>query len=169
MNTVNPKVTLSLAVSLALCVLITPAEAEKRQVSGTDIAGPVISETKSNPGGVPGHEIIQRVTHYTTTSSDPELDGTQGISYMQLDSTGGTGSHRGYAVQTYKNGDKDITYNEGTHTLTIMDDGSWEANWEGTWKVISGTGKFENMKGSGTYKGKGTPKGSSTDWVGEKE
>ena len=51
----------------------------------------------------------------------------------------------------------------------FKEDGSWEATWEGTWKATGGTGKFKNIKGGGTYRGKATAQGASTDWEGEVE
>ena len=44
-----------------------------------------------------------------------------------------------------------------------------KTTWEGTWKMTGGTGKFKNIKGSGTYRGKATAEGSSTEWEGEVE
>ena len=165
----NPKIILSLATALAVGALITPAKADKKQISGTDMWDSVISETVSYPGDAPNHVISQRVRRYTTTSADPDLDGTEGLLYMQTDSMAGTGSHRGYAVRTYKDGDKSFASVEGTHQIISTDGGAWELNSEGTWTVTGGTGKFENAKGSGTYTGKATPKGGSTDWEGELE
>jgi hypothetical protein len=169
MSIVHPKIILFLAATLACSTLITSAKAEKKQISGTDTWGPVVSETMSYPGDVPNHEISQRVRRYTTTSTEPDLDGTEGLLYMQADSMAGTGSHRGYAVRTYKDGDKSFASVEGTHKMTSTDGGSWELTLEGTWKVTGGTGRFENAKGSGTYNGEIIPKGGGTDWKGEIE
>jgi hypothetical protein len=40
---------------------------------------------------------------------------------------------------------------------------------EGTFKVIGGTGKFKNIKGGGTYRGKATAEGASTEFEGDVE
>jgi hypothetical protein len=48
-------------------------------------------------------------------------------------------------------------------------DGSWKTTWEGTWKVTGGTGKFKNIKGGGTYRGKATAQEALTEWEGEVE
>jgi hypothetical protein len=43
------------------------------------------------------------------------------------------------------------------------------STWEGTYKIIGGTGKFKNIKGSGTYRGKATAEGASEEFEGEAE
>ena len=59
---------------------------------------------------------------------------------------------------------------EGTHKTTVKEDGSSGRTWEGTNKITGGTGKFKNIKGSGTYRGKGTAERvSSSEWEGEVE
>jgi hypothetical protein len=40
---------------------------------------------------------------------------------------------------------------------------------EGTYEVSGGTGKFKNIKGSGTYRGKATLEGASSEFEGEEE
>ena len=53
---------------------------------------------------------------------------------------------------------------------TFKEDGSRETTtWEGTYKATGGTGKFKNIKGGGTYRGKATAEGASEDWEGEME
>ena len=39
----------------------------------------------------------------------------------------------------------------------------------GTWKVTGGTGKFKNIKGSGTSRGKATAQEVLEEWEGEVE
>ena len=105
----------------------------------------------------------------TTTSSDPDWDGTEEIVYGQNDHVAGTGTHRGYFRRLFKNGDTDYGSYEGMHKTTVKEDGSWEATWEGTYKMTGGTGKFKNIKGGGTYRGKATAQGASTEFEGEVE
>jgi hypothetical protein len=146
--------------------------AEKKKITATNKEGPPISRTvvPPGPGDDPKHELDALLIYRdTTTSSDPDHDGTEQIRYEQDDQVAGTGTHRGYFRRLFKNGDTDYGSYEGTHKTTAKADGSWETTWEGTWKVIGGTGKFKNIKGGGTYRGKATAQGSSTDWEGEVE
>ena len=122
------------------------------------------------PGDDPNHElVVLAIRRDTTTSPDPEWNGTEQIVYEQSDSVAGTGTHRGYYVRLHKNGDIDYGPFEGTHKTTVKEDGSWETTWEGTFKIIGGTGKFKNDKGSGTYRGKATAQESINEWEGDIE
>ena len=147
--------------------------AEKKQIMGTNKHGPLISRTvvPPGPGDDPKHELVAlMIRRDTTTSSDPDWNETEVIHYEQDDQVAGTGTHRGYYVRLHKNGDIDYGPFEGTHKTSFKEDGSWEATtWEVTWKSIGGTGKFKNIKGSGTYRGKATAEGASTEWEGETE
>jgi hypothetical protein len=91
------------------------------------------------------------------------------IVYQQSDEVAGTGTHRGYFRRLFKNGDTDFGSYEGTIKRTVKEDASWEAMWEGTSKVTGGTGKFKNIKGGGTYRGKATAEGASTEFELEVE
>ena len=146
---------------------------EKKKVMGTNKFGPTISKTvvPPGPGDDPKHELTVLAIHRaTTTSPDPDINGSEVILYEQADDVAGTGTSRGYFLRLYKNGDRDYGTFEGTHKTTFKEDGSWEATtWEGTWKVIGGTGKWKNIKGSGTVRGKATAEGASEDWEGERE
>jgi hypothetical protein len=148
--------------------------AEKKKIMGTHKSGPVISHTvvSLGPGDDPKHELVVLEIHRdTTTSSDPDWNEAEHTVYEQHDSVAGTGTHRGYYINLLKNGDTEYGLYEGTFKTTFKEDGSWEATtWEGTFKVSGGTGKFKNIKGSGTYRGKATPaEGASTEFEGEVE
>ena len=122
------------------------------------------------PGDDPKHElVVLAIYRATTTSSDPDIDGTEFIAYEQADEVAGTGTSRGYYTRLHKNGDIDYGTYEQTHKTTVKEDGSWETTWEGTYKVIGGTGKFKNDKGSGTFRGKATAEGSLDEFEGESE
>jgi hypothetical protein len=122
-----------------------------------------------SPGDDPKHELVMFVRRDTTTSSDPDWNETELIVYQQSDEVAGTGTHRGYFRRLFKNGDTDYGSYEGMHKRTVKEDGSWEATWEGTSKVTGGTGKFKNIKGGGTYRGKATAEGASTEFELEVE
>ena len=162
-----------IAAFVAVSLSFSAQAAEKKKVMGTNKQGPWISRTfvPPGPGDDPNHElVVLAIRRDTTTSPDPDLNGTEQIVYDQSDSVAGTGTHRGYFVRHYKNGDTEYGTYEGTHKSTFKEDGSWlETTWEGTYKVIGGTGKFKNIKGSGTYRGKATAEGASTEWEGEVE
>jgi hypothetical protein len=142
---------IGLAISFALPIYAQ----EKKKLMGTNKQGPVISQTvvPLGPGDDPKHKLtVLSIRRDTTTSPDPDHDGTEQIVYEQADEVAGTGTVRGYFRRLFKNGDTDYGPFEGTFKTTFKADGSWETTtWEGTWKVIGGTGKFKNIKGGGTY------------------
>jgi hypothetical protein len=145
---------------------------EKKKVMGTNKFGPPISRTvmPPSPGDDPKHELVVLEIHRaTTTSPDPDFNGTELIIYQQRDSVAGTGTSMGYFRRLFKNGDTDYGTFENTHKTTVKEDGSWETTWESTWKLSGGTGKFKNAKGSGTSRGKATAEGAAEDWEGERE
>jgi hypothetical protein len=169
--------------TLVAATLILPAlaslsfsaqAAEKKKIMGTHKSGPVISHTvvPLGPGDDPKHELVVLDIHRdTTTSSDPDWNEAEHIVYEQHDQVAGTGTHWGYDTNLFKNGDIEYGTYEGTFKTTFKEDGSWkETTWEGTFKVIGGTGKFKNIKGSGTYRGKATAaEGAITEFEGEVE
>jgi hypothetical protein len=142
----------------------------KKKITGTNKHGPPISRTVVSPGDDPKHELVLlEISRCTTTSSDADWNETEQIDYNQADQVAGTGTNRGYFRRLHKNGDIDYGSWEGTHKTTVKEDGSSETTWETTWKTHGGTGKFKNIKGSGTARGKATAQESSTDWEGEIE
>ena len=147
--------------------------AEKKKVMGTNKWEPPICRTvmPPGPGDDPKHKlVVLTIYRATTTSSDPDDDGTEITTYEQSDGVAGTGTHWGYFRRLHKNGDIDYGTYEGTFKTTVKEDGSWEATtWEGTWKSLGGTGKFKNTKGNGTYRGKATAQGAIAEWEGEAE
>jgi hypothetical protein len=167
--------------TLVAATLILPAlaslsfsaqAAEKKKVMGTNKFEPPICRTvvPPGPGDDPKHElVVLAIYRSTTTSPDPDINGSELIDYDQADEVAGTGTQRGYFRRLYKNGDTDYGSYEGTHKTTVKEDGSWETTWEGTWKSLGGTGKFKNIKGSGTVRGKATAQGASEEFEGEVE
>jgi hypothetical protein len=147
--------------------------AEKKKIMGIHKSGPVISQTvvPLGPGDDPKHKlVVLEIRRDTTSSSDPDLNETEHMVYEQRDEVAGTGTHRGYFINLLKNGDTEYGTYEGTFKTTFKEDGSWvTTTWEGTYKESGGTGKFKNIKGSGTYRGKATAEGASTEFEGEEE
>ena len=142
----------------------------KKKITGTNKHTAPISRTVVSLGDDPKHElVVLEIGRQTTTSSDPDWNETEQFDYTQADQVAGTGTHRGYFRRLYKNGETSYGSYEGMHKTTVKDDGSWEATWEGTWKFNGGTGKFKNIKGGGTYRGKATAQESSTEFEGEVE
>jgi hypothetical protein len=145
---------------------------EKKKITGTNKWGPPICRTvvPPGPGDDPKHDlVVLAIYRATTTSPDPDDNGTEIIVYEQADEVAGTGTARGYFRRLLKNGDIVYGTYENTHKTTVKEGGSWETTWEATWKDVGGTGKFKDIKGSGTYRGKATAQEALTEFEGEVE
>jgi hypothetical protein len=84
-----------IAVFVVVFLSFSAQAAEKKRIKGTDKGGPTISRTVVSPGDDPKHELAMTIHRDTTTSPDPEWDGTEVMVYDQSDSVAGTGTHRG--------------------------------------------------------------------------
>src|SRR5262245_37724929 len=144
-------------------------QAEQKKVSGMDKFGPMISETSMPLGDVANHRLVMSVRRDTTTSPDPEFNETELIVHSQNDVFATGNTHKGYARRLFKNGDTTYAQYEGATKVAAKGDGSQEVTWEGRWQFTSGTGKFKNIKGGGTYRGRITGQGALTSWEGEVE
>ena len=65
----------------------------------------------------------------------------------------GNGSHHGYSKITDKDGHFYFHKWQGKVAATKSPEGKTALKWEGTWFITRGSGKWENAKGEGTYKG----------------
>ena len=64
----------------------------------------------------------------------------------------GNGTHSGIA--TFSFGGNTVVKRFTGAVKTVMKDGKPESTFSGTWKVISGTGDYAKITGSGTYSGR---------------
>ena len=158
-----------IAVLVAVAWSFSAQAAEKKKILGTTQRIRVVATTIASPDDVPNHHIVQSVVMWVTTSSDPHWNGAELIVYNQVDNIAGRGSLRGYGIGSHKDGDKSYTSHEGTFKRITKEGGAWEEITEGKFQWTGGTGKFENIKGSGTYKARTTAEGSTVNWEGEVE
>jgi hypothetical protein len=90
-----------------------------------------------------------------------EIDGVKAKTAVDVgvaEARGSSGTNHGYNVSTMDNGDKVSVSYQGTAQMSK--DGS--GTFKGTWRWISGTGKFKGIKGSGTFKGSQMADGTSS-------
>jgi len=152
-----------LAVSVVI-FLSTSVHAEKMKITGKNKTMRIISQTTGDPGDKDGHMLMQTVTLSQTTSSDENWNDTRMLDIQQADQMGETGTHTGYGYHLHKGGDRTFFKYWGTQKST----GAEMSN-EGKYEWTGGTGKFQNIKGGGTYTCKGTMTSSECDWQGEVE
>jgi hypothetical protein len=79
----------------------------------------------------------------------------------------GNGFHQGYVEFTKDDGTTFAKW-KGEITTTLAADSTKVTSFEGKFSYIGGTGKYENIQGSGTYTGQFTSNTTLTaDWEGE--
>ena len=111
------------------------------------------------------HEITQQVGIGDMKGSNPDFRVKEEWTYTHSDTIDGTGTERGYFLDTHEDGSHTYGTFEGAIKQSSKPDGSWEVVWEGTYKYAGGSEKYKNIKGSGTYRGKS----SSQDPGGREE
>lgn len=95
-------------------------------------------------GDEEGHVIAiyeQKQMYFNENTGEKTPSTTFGI--MDLNIKTGQGSGRGYGVSFFKDGAKTFRTWEGKSV--------GEGHWKGTYSLIKGTGKYEGIKGGGTW------------------
>jgi hypothetical protein len=98
-----------------------------------------------------GHVIGAQTRQDRSSSADAEWDDASFIVNGQFDWINGSGRAWGYGIQILKSGDKIFSKYSGNLRRSGEGD-QWQTVGEGTEEIYGGTGKFANVKGSGTFK-----------------
>jgi hypothetical protein len=148
----------ALCTGLALMVVsgATPAVAQQggTKVSGTITAANVFLQA-INLDDTKGHRLTIAQSEGTNASTGPNafLDGGEVMIAGTDDYVNGTGTGIGY-TKISKEGDAVYLKREAKVTTTIPPKGEPTTTFEGTFTFIKGAGQYQNIRGSGTYKGK---------------
>lgn len=158
-------------VALAVASFSVSAQAaETKKWSGCLKGTRILSQTTVYPGDVPGHELVLQVSEERiVTSSDPNFQDARRLVWVYFDQVAGSGSHKVYEINFHKDGEETYGKAQGTQKLMVKEGGAWEMSIEGVWQFTGGTGKFQNIKGGGPFKGKATAEGLTVCWEGELE
>jgi hypothetical protein len=128
--------------------LTVPALADAQDLGTSRRVQGTAEVTTIEVGDVPGHVIgvvqFKGLTFFAggevATHANPAA----------FDLTNGSGPHRGYVVHHFDDGSTSIERYQGEARLSA--DGKRTVV-EGTFECIGGTGRFEGLKGEGTYQG----------------
>jgi len=156
-----------LVAAVLLGVVAGGAKAEMKKFTGSAKAIATLSETKLVPGDKPGHEVM--LVRRLWSSKTEEFGESTVNQIIVTDYTLGTGTHRGYDAETLASGEKVFTAYEGRTTTVLKDGTPPSTTFEGRWWYTGGTGKFEGITGSGTYKGQASAAGLAYTFDGEYE
>src|SRR5215470_12753379 len=147
------------ALLAVLAFALAAAASAQTKISGT-------MQCKSQPpspvpvGDAPNHAVA--IVKTQCTWPKPAMIG--GVATKDSDDTivsdmtGDKAADHGYSVGTMANGDKIHVKFGGS---SKSKDGK-PVSGEGTWSFTGGTGKFQGLKGKGTYKGTANPDGTIT-------
>jgi hypothetical protein len=135
---------------LFLTVFLVPTTQAAEEVAYRAVYHTVKSEVME-VGDVPGHLVGFSETPglmFVTKGPDKGAIGTR-KAWGYFDTVKGKGTITGYFVYTYPDGS--TISSKATGTITPVDGGKRVAV-EGTYDVTGGTGRFEGIKGKGTFK-----------------
>ena len=139
---------------------------EKKQFKMTGTYVRTISQTTNVLWTNPHHELDYIVEIHAETSTNPDFNGAELVNYLTLDSAG---THHGYAIQVYPNGDKTYRRYEGTQKVAVKGDGVFEGHGEGKNTFLGGTGKFKDIRGGSTYVFRFGNEGGVFNWIGSRD
>ena len=91
-----------------------------------------------------GHVIViweNKTIYFNEITGEKSTE--KAVGFADINPKTGELFSQGYAVETDKDGDKTISTWEGKPVA--------EGEWKGTWKFKKGTGKYEGVKGGGTW------------------
>ena len=102
-----------------------------------------------------------------STGTNVFMDGAQVVNFSFADLVKGNGPHQGY-VKLLKKDDVVISKWQGKIITTMSDEGTPLTTFDGTYSYVKGLGKFKNIQGKGTFRGKFISKMIYTvEWEGE--
>jgi len=138
------------SVAALLCVLAFSARAQTKVSGKLSCSKPDVNSSAEVPDAA-GHMVVLTKANCTWPTA-LEIEGVKTKTAVDVgvsEAHGSSANGHGYNVSTMDNGDKVSVSYQGT--VQLAKDGS--GTFKGTWRWISGTGKFKGIKGSGTYKG----------------
>jgi hypothetical protein len=144
---------INLVLIFALGVATSIAQ-QKIKVSGKHTFA-TTAQNKINVGDTEDHVIV--LSEYegfnVSTGKNKFMDGALDVGIIFSDLIKGNGSTQGYGNFSL-NGDVIFWKSQGKAVTTLSSEGKPVTTAEGSWTYTKGTGKYENIQGSGTYKGK---------------
>ena len=158
---------ISLVLIFALGVTTLIAQ-QKIKVTGKVTFALTIQDS-INVGDTEGHMIsLSELDGFNVSAGEEKfMDGSQFVSMGFDDLVMGNGTHQGYGNFSL-NEDVIFWKYRGNTVTTISSEGKPVTTLEGSFTFTNGTGKYENIQGSGTYKGKPMSRTITImEWEGE--
>ncbi|MBV8705240.1 MAG: hypothetical protein JO118_16185 [Acetobacteraceae bacterium] len=119
-------------------------------------------------GGSPDHALglVKSSGVNRSTGKTPFLDGATETEVLYYEAVKGAGPHHGFIL--YKAADGTMLNEFNGYGTSIVADGKPWVVGAGSWHTVSGTGRYANGAGVGTYSSKIDPSNfeGATDWQG---
>jgi hypothetical protein len=165
----------SKAVPLVICFTLilvfgaTTANAQEATNISGKISAAYTQQEEIAIGDTKGHMVNLAKSEGTNenTGEYAFMEGARIVNISYSDLIKGSGSHRGYII--FADGsDTTIGKWEGMVTTTLAPDSTPVITFEGIVSYVSGTGQYEGISGSGTYKGSFTSMDAyAVEWQSE--
>ena len=148
MTTINSRIASTCAgiLFVAACLSVSQAGAE---TSESRIVMHLTKAERVEVADVPGHVLVVGEQMGLRFMADGEAGIYSG--WFTADYTNGSGKHEGYSATTFDDGSRIVTRMEGT--TKASEDGRI-SEFKGAFSYVSGSGRFEGIRGKGTYVGR---------------
>jgi hypothetical protein len=114
--------------------------------------GTTISESVLTVDDEPKHRMVQFFRIDTGKVSDPDFVIVREEIYGQEDSRPDRSRYSGYSTFVMGNGDRVSLHWEGAETVLSSRTGDNPVVGTGTWQVLSGTGRYRQIRGKGAFR-----------------
>lgn len=131
----------------------SPVRSDAKKIVLDGKFGQVVSNVISKPGAPEDLELGQEVRVDSIASADPDWDGATITVYEQNLSYPSHGSYRSYGLIHTRAGDVAYVELAGKWDIITRDGRFVAAPFEGTGKLVGGTGKLEGISGPVLVKG----------------
>jgi hypothetical protein len=158
----------AIGVPAVTAATLHPPMMERMQVSG--VFTMKVTQQHALPVASPADPVLlltQSSGTNRSTGKSAYMDGAEVTNREIADLTQGNGPHQGYIVDAHGL-DTTVTRWQGTVTTTLGPDQKPATRFEGTWTKVKGTGRYEGVTGSGSYRGQMTSQTEYTvTWSGQ--
>ncbi len=144
---------ISIALIFGLCVSSTIAQ-QKLKIAGKTTAAYIVREVvEVGDTEGPSLYLLKHEGFNESTGEHKFMDGAETVWFGIADYIKGNGPHTVYTKMSLND---NVVYSkaEGKTTTILSPEGKPVTTFEGALTFTKGTGKYKNIQGSGTYKGK---------------
>jgi hypothetical protein len=138
--------------AVAAAIAAQGPERARKVIYTKNAFGTNISEAVLTVEDEPKHRLVQSFRIDAGKVSDPDFVIVREEIYGQEDSRPDRSRYSGYSTFVMGNGDKVFLRWEGAETVPSSRTGDRPVVSAGTWQVVSGTGRYRQIRGKWTYR-----------------